>query len=312
MLHPTIHLTTPLAEKDMETLKNLGTVKLQPLAEEGIHPDAQILIPMPGDGIDKHLLVKAPELRWIANHAVGTNNIDLDACRALEIRVTNTPGVLTEATAELAFLLLLAAARRFREGDALLRSGKWQGWEPTQLRGQELTGLVCGIVGLGRIGQAFARRARAFGMSIAYHQRKRNRRAEEDLGAEFMAFRDLCQNSDVISLHCPLNQETHHLLDEAALRHMRRGAILINTARGPVVDEAALVRVMGQGHLLAAGLDVFEDEPRTSPGLLQIPNVVALPHLGSATTRARGAMARLVIESVEAFCRGTTPEHLVV
>jgi glyoxylate reductase len=165
---------------------------------------------------------------------------------------------------------------------------------------------------LGRIGQAFARRASAFGMHIVYHQRNRSRDLEEKLGARFLSLDDLVAGADVVSLHCPLNPQTHMLFDEARLRKMKRNAVLINSARGPIVDEAALVRVMGQGHLQAAGLDVFADEPRTAPGLLQLPNVVALPHLGSATTRARGAMGQMVVESVRAHCQGQSYEHRVV
>ena len=271
------------------------------------------LITLLSDRVDDALLDAAgPSLRIVANYAVGTNNIDLDACRRRGVAVANTPGVLDEATADLAWALLLAVARRVPEGGHLLASGTWRGWHPQQLLGTSLHGRRFGVVGLGRIGSAAARRARGFGMEVVYHARSRAREAEDALGARRLPLEELLATSDVVSLHVPATPQTRHLIDEAALARMKPDAILVNTARGEVVDEAALVRALSAGRLGGAALDVFEDEPRVRPGLLDLPNVVATPHLGSATVSTRVAMARLAAEAVVAVLAGEEVPHLVV
>tara|TARA_B100000530_G_scaffold165503_1_gene104166 strand:+ start:921 stop:1847 length:927 start_codon:yes stop_codon:yes gene_type:complete len=257
------------------------------------------LISMLTDPVDAELMAAGP-LRVIAQHAVGVNNIDLEAAKSMGVAVAHTPGVLTEATADLAMALLLSAARRIVEGHALVSSGEWQGWSPTLLCGMELNGSTMGVVGMGRIGAAVARRAEAFGMRIIHHNRSSGCSLEE-----------LLAESDVVSLHCPLTPDTHHLIDEAALEAMKDTAILINTARGPVVDEAALVQALSTGGIAAAGLDVFEEEPRIHPGLMGLPNVVMAPHLGSATVATRRKMGHMVAEDLIRGLREEPLEHAV-
>ncbi len=258
------------------------------------------LIPMPTDHIDAAVMDAAP-LQVIANHAVGTDNIDLDAARARGLPVTNTPGVLTEATADLALTLLLAAARRVGEGQALIREGRFHGWAPDMLVGADLDGATLGIVGHGRIGRAVAERARAFGLQILGRTRSSGPSLDE-----------LLARSDFLSLHCPLTPDTRHLIGAPELRQMKPTAVLINTARGPVVDEAALVDALRDGTIAGAGLDVFEEEPKVHPGLLDLPNAVLLPHLGSATRSSRRAMSRLAAEGAIAVLTGAEPAHRVV
>ncbi len=257
------------------------------------------LIPMPTDRVDGAVLDAGP-LRVVANHAVGTDNVDLDAARVRGIPVTNTPGVLTEATADLALTLLLAAARRVGEGQALIREGRFHGWAPDMLVGADLNGATLGIVGLGRIGRAVADRARAFGLQVM----GRTQSAGPSLET-------LLAESDFLSLHCPLTPDTRHLIGAAELRAMKPTAVLVNTARGPVVDEAALVQALTEGWIAAAGLDVFEHEPRVHPGLLDLPNAVLLPHLGSATRSSRQAMSRLAAQGAIAVLTGREPAHRV-
>ena len=237
------------------------------------------LLCMLTDRIDESVL-SCGTVKVIAQHAVGINNIDLDAARSRGIEVAHTPGVLTDATADLAFALILSVGRRIVESDQFVRSGKWEGWGPTLMRGLEMRGSVLGIVGRGRIGSAVAHRAEAFGMRVIHHNRSSG-----------VSLDEVIEESDVISLHCPLTPDTQHLIDEDAFRRMKSSAILINTARGSVVDEAALVRALETNQIAGAGLDVFEEEPRIHPGLLQSDKVVLLPHIGSATWRTRKVMA---------------------
>jgi lactate dehydrogenase-like 2-hydroxyacid dehydrogenase len=246
-------------------------------------------------------------VRLIGNFGVGYNHIDMAAARQAGILVSNTPDVLTETTAELAILLLLMVTRRAGEGERELRAGRWSGWRPTHLMGRSLAGKRLGLVGFGRIAQATARKAHAaFGMQIAYHGRRRATPAiEQETGAEYFASLDaLLAVSDVVSLHCPGGAETFHLIDAARLARMQPSAVLINTARGPVVDEAALVAALTAGRIAAAGLDVYEEEPRVHPGLLGLENVVLLPHLGSATEETRTAMGMRVAANLDAFFAG--------
>jgi len=246
-------------------------------------------------------------VRLLANFGAGTNHIDLVAARERGIMVSNTPGVLTEDTADLTMLLILAAARRAREGVRELSEGRWNGWRPTHLLGTRVSGASLGIVGLGRIGQAVARRAAAgFGMTVRYHARRRAEHVvERGCQASFVSTLEaLLATSDVVSLHCPATPETHHLIGPAELRAMRPGAFLINTARGDVVDEGALCDALEHGTIAGAGLDVFAHEPDVPRTLLDHPRVFALPHLGSATTASRIAMGECALRNIAAFLRG--------
>ena len=271
------------------------------------------LVSLLTDRVDAAVLARAPRLRIVANVAVGVDNIDLEACRARGIVVTNTPGVLTEATADLAFGLLLAAARRIGEGDRLVRAGGFTGWSPTMLLGARVNGMALGIVGLGRIGRAVARRARGFGMHVLYAQRARlDEPLERALGAHFVSLDALFAESDAITLHCPLTPETRHLVSAARLAQMKPTAVLVNTARGACVDEAALAAALTRGSLAAAGLDVFEDEPRVHPALLACERVVLAPHIGSADQPTREAMARIAVDNVIAVLAGEPPLSAVV
>jgi len=244
----------------------------------------------------------------VANVAVGYDNIDVAACTSLGVRVTNTPGVLTDATADLAMGLLLAVTRRLGEGERLIRSGTAWKWDMFMMLGSGLQGRRLGVVGLGGIGTAMATRARAFGMEIVYHNRSAADPAvERRLDAHLVSVDELLATSDVVSLHCPHTAETHHLIDAAALSSMRPSAFLINTARGPIVDESALVDALRHATIAGAALDVFEHEPEVHPGLLVLDNVVVIPHLGSATVETRTAMAELAARNVITFLAGDQP-----
>src|SRR3712207_6241196 len=247
------------------------------------------------------------DLKVVANMAVGYDNIDVRAGRERGVVVTNTPGVLDETTADVAFMLMLAAARRLGEGERLLRAGKWEWWGPKQLRGLDVWGKKLGILGLGRIGQAVARRAKGFGMEILYHNRSRNGSAEKELGARYLELREFLSESDFISIHTPLTDETRHLIGAEELESMKPGAVLVNSSRGPVVDEGALADALENGRIFAAGLDVYEEEPKVHPKLLELENVVLAPHIGSASIETRDKMATLAAENLRAVLRGEQP-----
>jgi len=262
--------------------------------------------------IDTALLDRAPRLRVVANMAVGYDNIDVPAATARGVMVTNTPGVLTETTADLAFALILATARRLVEAARFLAAGQWKTWGPMLLTGQDVYGSTLGLVGFGRIGQAVARRARAFDMRIVYHDPERQQAAEAALGATWLPLDDVLRQADVVSIHAPLTPDTYHLIGERELRLMKPTAILVNTARGPLVDEQALYRALREGWIWAAGLDVFEREPiGPDHPLLSLPNVVALPHIGSASIATRTRMAVLAAQNLIAGLKGDTPPNLV-
>jgi glyoxylate reductase len=271
------------------------------------------IISLFNDRVDVALLDRAPRLRVVANFAVGYDNIDVRTCAARGIVVTNTPGVLSEATADLAFGLVLSAARRITEGDRLVRRGAFLGLTPSFLVGARIHGATLGIVGLGRIGQAMARRARGFEMDVIYSSRRPVPvEVERALGATAVGIDELFTRADVVSLHCPLTAETRHLVNAARLARMKPGAILVNTTRGSVVDEAALASALARGPIGGAGLDVYEDEPRVHPALLGLENVVLSPHLGSADRPTREAMARVAADNVLAVLEGRpalTPAH---
>ena len=274
--------------------------------------EADAAITLLSDPLTRRVLAANPNLRIVANYAVGYNNIDIDAARELGIVVANTPGVLTEATADLTMALILAVMRRLVEGDAEVRRTGRAVWEPLHLLGTSLQGKRLGIVGMGRIGAAVARRARAFGMDVI--SVRRGQPGGMPAAGEVPAadLDELLATSDVVSIHVPLTPETRHMIDAARLATMKRGAFLINTARGPIVDESALCDALESGHLGGAGLDVFEHEPAVDPRLLVMPNVVIPPHIGSATHEARSAMAEIAATNVRRFLQGMEPLHRVV
>lgn len=316
---PRIFVTARLPSPAPELLRQF-TPHLEVFAEERLPDRGELragiarcdgLLCQLTDRIDREALSWSPRLRAISAYAVGTNNIDLAEATRRGIPVANTPGVLTEATADLALALLLAAARRLGEGERLLRRGAWTGWRPTLLLGVDLRGRQLGILGPGRIGRAVAERARAFGLRIAYWGRRRHPDWEEALAAVPLSLPELLASSDIVSVHLPLTGATRHLLGAAALGAMKPGSILINTARGPIVDEAALVAALRSGPLRAAGLDVFEAEPAVHPGLLELENVVLAPHLGSATEETRSRMAELAARNLILMLEGRPPLHAV-
>ena len=268
--------------------------------------DADAAICTLTERIDREVLDAAPKLRIIANYAVGYNNIDVDAAKAKGVIVTNTPDVLTDATADLTWALLLAAARRIPEGHQLVQQGGWIGWEPTQLLGAEVYGKTLGIIGMGRIGQAVAQRAVGFNMPIFYCNSSGKAVAQPGHGPPWrrVPLHELLAGSDFISLHVPLTDGTRHLIGAAELHSMRPSAILLNTSRGPVIDEAALAQALREGRLAGAGLDVYEREPAVHEALHGLPHVVTLPHLGSATMTARVKMGLLCLENVTAVLEG--------
>jgi glyoxylate reductase len=269
---------------------------------------ANALVADPTVRVDAEVLDAAGDsLKVVANFAVGYDNIDVAACHERGVVVTNTPDVLTNATAELALALMLAAARRVGEAERMVRAGGWVGWEPTQLLGQELSGSVVGIVGLGRIGTRVAELLRGFEVTLLYAARSPNPEQEARLGARYVPLDELLERSDFVTLHAPLTPETRHLIDADALARMKRGAVLVNTSRGALVDTAALARALEEGPLFAAGLDVYEQEPEVPPELTRLANVVLAPHIGSATTKARDGMARVVAENVIAVLEGRDP-----
>ena len=278
--HPTEHQRS---EEDVITL----------LAE------ADAAITLLSDPLTSRVLEANPNLRIIANYAVGYNNIDIDAARDFAIRITNTPGVLTEATADLTMALILAVMRRLVEGDREVRSTGQCIWEPLHLLGTTLQGKRLGIIGMGRIGSAVADRARVFGMDVIGVRR------EQPLD-------ELLSTSDVVSIHIPLSRETRHIINAESIAKMKRGAYFVNTSRGALVDEHALCDALERGHLRGAALDVYEDEPRVSPRLVAMNNVVIVPHIGSATEETRAAMARIAATDVQLFLRGESPRHVVV
>jgi lactate dehydrogenase-like 2-hydroxyacid dehydrogenase len=309
-------VTNRMPEPALALLREAGEVRLDE-REEAI-PRAELLALVGGaeavltllhDRVDEELLEAAgPQLRCVANVAVGYDNVDLSAAEQRGVVVTNTPGVLDDATADLTMALILATTRRLAEGDRLVRSGGPWSWGMGFMLGSSLQGKRLGIVGLGGIGKWVAQRARAFGMEIAYHQRNPAApEVEAALGAARLPLEELLTSADVVSLHCPLTAETRHLIGAAELAAMKPTAVLVNTARGPIVDEAALAEALAEGRIAAAGLDVFEREPEVEPRLLDLDNVVLTPHLGSATVETRTAMAELAARNAISVLAGQGP-----
>lgn len=309
-------VTNRIPEPALALLRDAGEVRLD--QREQAVPRADLLTLVAGadailtllhDRVDEELLEAAgPQLRCVANVAVGYDNVDVAAAERRGVVVTNTPGVLDDATADLTMALILAATRRLAEGDRLVRSGEPWSWGMGFMLGSSLQGKRLGIVGLGGIGKWVAQRARAFGMEIAYHQRNpAPPEVEQALGAERLPLDELLAGADVVSLHCPLTPETRHLIGAEQLAAMKPTAVLINTARGPIVDEAALAEALAEGRIAAAGLDVYEREPQVEPRLLGLDNVVLTPHLGSATVETRTAMAELAARNAISVLAGQGP-----
>ncbi len=250
-------------------------------------------------------------LKILANHSVGTDHCDLEALRSKGIVVTNTPDVLSDATAELAMLLMLGAARRAVEGDRIVRTGQWDFWSPSFMVGKQVTGARLGIVGMGRVGQAFARKARGFDMEIHYFNRERLPAAEEQGAVFHDTIESLLGKSDFLSLHCPATAETRDLLNEERLKALPQGAVIVNTARGALVDEDALIDALKSGHVAAAGIDCFKTEPGGNPAFSELEQVFMLPHIGSATRSTRDAMGFRALDNLDAFFAGRTPKDLL-
>ena len=313
-----IAVTYPLPGHGLERLAERHTVRVHQGGGRLSGADlaaftgsAEALVPLISDGVDAAVFASCPALRVVANVGVGTDNIDLGAARAAGVWVTNTPDVLTDATADLTWALILAVTRRVVEGDALLRAGGYTGWRLDFMLGAGLQARTLGIVGMGRIGRAVARRARGFGVRVRYTSRGPDPGAPD--GAEWVPALDgLLPTADVLTVHCPLTPETRGLISAERLAKLPRGAFLVNTSRGEVVDEAALVEALESGHLAGAGLDVFEREPAVHPGLVGRSDVVLLPHLGSATRETRTAMADLAVDNALAVLAGSTPPTPVV
>jgi len=312
-MKPVLYLVRALPGADLGALREVFEVRggaPQPSPRAALVAearDAVVLAPTYIDRVDDALLAELPAVRHVASYGVGTNHLDLAALRRRGVLVTNTPGVLTDATADHTMALLLAAARRVAEGDRVVRRGGWTAVDPAWMLGTEVTGKTLGIVGFGRIGQAVAKRARGFELEVRYA-------SPRDMafdGARRVPLDDLLEQSDFVSLNVPLVPETDGLLSRERIARLKPGAIVVNTARGPVVDDAALAEALAEGRVAAAGLDVFPDEPRVPQVYLGLENVVLTPHLGSGTRETRAAMARLVVEEALRVARGEPPRYPV-
>lgn len=315
MKKPYVYMTRQVAAEIVERLREVADVEVWPedrpvprevLAEKAKQADG--LYVMLTDRIDEELLASASNLRVVATMAVGYDNIDVTAARKRGIIVTNTPDVLTEATADLAFALMMATGRRLVEANRFLHRGEWQSWSPYLLAGQSFYGAKLGIIGMGRIGEAVAKRAKGFDMTILYHNRSRRREAEEAYGARYCGLDELLQEADYVLLLTPLTAETRLMMGERQFALMKPTSVFVNVSRGGTVDEAALYQALVTKRIWAAGLDVFQQEPvPTEHPLLSLPNVVALPHIGSATYQARNEMARLAAQNLIAVLGGKEP-----
>ena len=318
-VRPHILVTHRLVDGGLDLLADRYRVTVaddleDPAALTAALKDVDALIPLLTVQITDEVLAAAPRLKVVANHAVGYDNVDVEAATRRGIIVTNTPGVLTEATADLAWAALLAVVREVVPGDAMMRAGAYTGWSPTLMLGADMAGKTLGVVGFGAIGRAVARRAAGFAMEVLYTDVGEPSDAVDLAGlitARGVPLEALLQRSDFVSLHVPLNEQTHHLMDAARLAQMKPGAYLVNTSRGPVVDEAALVAHLQAGGIAGAALDVYEREPAMAPGLAELNNVVLLPHLGSATLETRRAMAHTAAVNAHAVLSGDDPPNWV-
>lgn len=319
---PKVIVTRKLPDSIETRMAELFDVKLNladtPMSADALKAavaEADVLVPTVTDEIDSDVLAAAGEgLTLIANFGAGVDHIDLKAATERGIKVTNTPGVLTEDTADLTMALLLSVPRRLFEGEKILRAGEWTGWTPTFLMGSRIQGKRLGIIGMGRIGRAVARRARAFNMAVHYHNRTQlPADVEGELGATYWEDLDqMLARMDIVSVNCPLTADTHRLLDRTRLKKLQPHAVIINTARGEIIDEEALADLIEVGRIAGAGLDVFEAEPTINPKLLELENVVLLPHMGSATREARTAMGEKVLINIQAYADGHRPPDRVL
>ncbi|OIQ50727.1 putative 2-hydroxyacid dehydrogenase [Pseudodesulfovibrio hydrargyri] len=314
---PKVYVTRQIPKQGLDLLRQAAEVEVNPddapvprerLLE--IIKDCQGVIGLLTERIDAEFFDAAPNLKGYANYAVGFDNIDVPEATRRGLPVTNTPDVLTNATAECAWSLLFGVARRVVEADAVMRSGSWAGWGPMQFIGGDVTGKTLGIVGAGRIGTAMARMSRGFDMPVLYTSSsgRRNETLDKELNARLVSFEELLEESDFISLHAPLNPGTRHLFGADAFKRMKRTAYIINTARGPVIDEQALLEALKAGEIAGAGLDVYENEPALTPGLAELANVVLLPHIGSGTESSRTDMSMLAARNMLAMLKGHKPE----
>ncbi len=316
---PRIFLTRRLPEEGMERLEGFTDdfsvfSHNRPIKENELIEnigDVEGLLSLLTDPVTKKVIDSGKRLKIIANYAVGYDNIDVEYAKERGILVTNTPGVLTDATAELAWALLFTCARRIVEADAFTREGKFCGWSPTLLLGMGFKNKVLGIVGAGRIGTAFGLKGIGFGMRVLYFDRHKNEVLESRLKAEKTTLDKLLVTSDFVSLHIPLDRETHHLIAEREISLLKPSAIIINTSRGAVIDERALINALKEKRIGGAGFDVYEDEPAVHPALMKLKNVILLPHIGSATYEARNRMAVMAVENLTAGLEGRTPPNLV-
>lgn len=313
-MKPKIFVTRQLPDAAMQEIGRYFDMTVNPdnrvLAKEEIIEgvkDCDALLCLLTDRIDADVMDASPKLKVISNYAVGFNNIDLNAANERKLPVCITPGVLTDTTADLTWSLIMASARRVIEGDRMTREGKFDGWGPLMLLGTDVFDKTIGIVGMGRIGQAVAKRARGFDMEILFTSNSPKPELEEEFHARQTDLETLIKKSDFITLHCPLTPETTHLIGEKELAMMKPGAYIINTARGPVIDEKALVKCLQEKRIAGAGLDVFEEEPKLAEGLAELDNVVILPHIGSATTETRTRMGMMAAENAIAIMEGEPP-----
>lgn len=316
-MKPKLYLTRLLPEKGMQRLLEYFDVEAH--QADRVATKQEILAGINGkdallclltDTIDKEIIEAEPSIKVISNYAVGYNNIDVATATAKGIPVCNTPGVLTEATADLAWALIMSVSRRIVEGDNMLRAGKFHGWAPQMLLGMELSGKTLGIVGMGRIGLATAFRSIGFGMNVVYSDSK-DAELKDGLKAKRVEFSELLETADIVSIHVPLSDSTHHLFGAAEFKRMKKTALLINTARGPIVDEAALAEALKNGEIGGAGLDVYEEEPAVHPNLIGLSNAVLIPHLGSATIETRTKMALMAAQNAIAIFENEQPESIV-
>ena len=312
-------ITEPIIESVVEKLKEnfkvdvgeRGSFNSEEQLIESI-PSYDALLPMLSNPVTKKVIEAGKNLKVIANHAVGYNNIDLKAAKEHHVKVANTPDVLTQSSADLAMALILSTARKIFEAQQYLKEGKFEGWEPLGFLGMELNGNTLGIVGMGRIGTAVARRAKAFGMNIIYHNRTPvSDELEKELDATYInSVKELARRSDVLTLHCPLTEETHHLVNREILAALPDHAIMINTARGPVIDEEALAEALHNGTVGGAGMDVFENEPEVHPKIITAPNCVITPHIASATHQSRKAIGMLAANAIIGVLKGKSDSEI--
>jgi glyoxylate reductase len=320
-LKPKVYITRRIPNEIVQKLEEVCVVRMWNEEEEPVPyevlekeiTDVEGLFCLITESIDNELLEKANQLKIVSNMAVGYNNIDIEAAKEKGITVTNTPGVLTETTADLTFALIMATSRRLIESSEYLKKGNWKTWSPMQLTGQDIYGSTLGIIGLGRIGESVARRAKGFDMDVLYYNRNRKPGVERELGLTYKDMDTLLKESDYVCIMTPYSPETKNLIGQRELSLMKNTSILINTARGGIVDENALYESLKSGTIYAAGLDVFEQEPVSSDHpLLTLPNVVALPHIGSASVKTRMKMAELAADNLMLALQNQTPKYVVV